>query len=152
MPRQEGVWGVEADQAQQVLSADGLAFHSQSAAWVVVEARAFSQLFFEHADFLFEVFNDDLLEVVHPSGKADQQQGQGIHAVIIVSTGADDEHFVGIMPLPFIGKRTLQFESFWLRLSLRTLRVSNRRIFDHVPSVVRFGTARDGQNQNNKPT
>jgi hypothetical protein len=117
-------------------SADGLAFHSQSAAWVVVEARAFSQLFFEHADFLFEVFNDDLLVVVHPSGKADQKQGQGIHAVIIVSAGADDEHFVDIMPLPFIGKRTSRFESFWLRSSLRTLRVSNRRI-----SFIALGTS-----------
>jgi hypothetical protein len=119
---------------------------------VVVEARAFFQLFFEHADFLFEVFNDDLLVLVHPSGKADPQQGQGIHAMTIVSAGADDEHFVGILPLPLIGKRTSKFESFWLRSSFRTVRVSNRRIFDHVSSVVRFGTARDGQNQNNKPT
>ena len=49
-----------------------------------------------HANFLFEVFNDDLLVVVHPSGKADQEQVKGIHAVIILSAGADDEDFVGI--------------------------------------------------------
>lgn len=44
---------------------------------VVVEARAFSQSLFEHANFLFEVFNADLRVVVHPSGKADEEQGRG---------------------------------------------------------------------------
>ena len=64
-----------ADEAS--FSAGGLAFQSQSAAMVVVEARAFSQSLFEHANFLFELFNADLRVVVHPSGKADEEQGRG---------------------------------------------------------------------------
>ena len=34
-----------------------------------------AQLLFEHPNFLFEVFNYDLLVVVHPAGKTTQEEG-----------------------------------------------------------------------------
>ena len=62
--------GDDAGQAQKVFATDGFAFYGQLTALVIIEARAFSQLLLDHADFLLEVFNDDLLVAVHPSGTA----------------------------------------------------------------------------------
>jgi hypothetical protein len=72
MPGQQGVRRYDVSQAQEVFATDEFAFHGQSAALVIIEARASSQLFFVHADFRLEVFDDDLLVAVHPSGTADQ--------------------------------------------------------------------------------
>jgi hypothetical protein len=102
MSCQQGVRGNDAGQAQQVLSTDGLAFHRQSAALVIIEARAFSQLFLEHTDFFLEIFNDDLLVPVHPSGTADQEEGQGIHDAIIPSADHGDQYFVAERPLRLV--------------------------------------------------
>jgi hypothetical protein len=35
--------------------------------------------------------------------------------VIILSAGAGDEHFMDMLTLPLIEKRTWQFQAFWLR-------------------------------------
>lgn len=51
------------------------------------------------AGFLLEVFDDDLLVVVHPAGEAAQEKGQGIHDAIFSSADPGDEHFVGDRPL-----------------------------------------------------
>jgi hypothetical protein len=53
----------------------GLALDGQSAALIVIEPRAFSQLLFEDADFLLEVCDNDLLVAVHPAGDANQEEG-----------------------------------------------------------------------------
>src|SRR5882724_13005047 len=89
----QGVWGYDASQAQKIFATDRFAFHGQSPALVIIEARASSQLLFDHADFRLEVFDDDLLVAVHPSGAADQQEGEGIHATIIPSADHSDQHF-----------------------------------------------------------
>jgi hypothetical protein len=99
MPRQQGARGYDAGQAQKVFATDGFAFHGQSAALVIIEARAFSHLLFEHADFLLEVLDDDLLVAVHPSGTANQEEREGIHEAIIPSAHNGDQHFVAERPL-----------------------------------------------------
>jgi hypothetical protein len=71
----------------------------QSAALVIIESRAFSQLLFEHPNFLFQVFDDELLVAVYPAGKKTQEEGQGIHGVIILSAGPKDDDFVGNRPV-----------------------------------------------------
>src|SRR5882672_2881931 len=95
----QGVWGYDASRAQKIFATDRFAFHGQSPALVIIEARASSQLLFEHADFRLEVFDDDLLVAVHPSGTADQQEGEGIHDAIILSADHGDQHFVAERPL-----------------------------------------------------
>ena len=58
------------DVVQQV--AEGFAFQGQSVALVITEARALSQLLFEHANLLLEVVDQDLSLAVYPSGTAIQ--------------------------------------------------------------------------------
>jgi hypothetical protein len=58
-----------------------------------------SQLLFEHPNFLFQVFDDDLLVAVYPAGKPTQEEGQEIHGAIILSAGPDHEYFVGNCPV-----------------------------------------------------
>ena len=94
-----GIWGYDTCQAQKIFAPDGLAFDGRSAALVIIESRAFSQLLFEHPNFLFQVFDDDLLVAVYPAGKTTQQEGQGIDGVIIPSSVPDHEHFVGNHPV-----------------------------------------------------
>ena len=71
MPAQQSVRSYDAGEAQEAFSSDGLTFEGQSAALNIIEPRAFPQLFFEHTDFLLEVFNHNLLVLVHPPGEAD---------------------------------------------------------------------------------
>jgi hypothetical protein len=56
-------------------------------------------LLFEHPNFLFQVFDDDLLVAVYPAGKPTQEEGQEIHGAIILSAGPDHEYFVGNRPV-----------------------------------------------------
>jgi len=79
MPRKEGVRSYDAGEAQEPFSTDGLTLDGQSAPLLIIEPRAFPQLLFEHTDFLLEVFDYNLLVPVHPTGKADQHERQGIH-------------------------------------------------------------------------
>jgi hypothetical protein len=58
-----------------MLSADSLTPYGQLATLIILEARTPSQLFFENQDFLLEIFNDELLVVIHPAGNAHQEEG-----------------------------------------------------------------------------
>lgn len=95
MPAQKCVRGDDTGKAQESFSADGLSSHGQSATLGVIELRPFAQLFSKNADFLLEIFNDELLVAIHPTGNAHDQKGQGIHGEIIPSACLRGEHFVG---------------------------------------------------------
>jgi hypothetical protein len=71
MPGQKSVRCNDAGKAQKTFSTDWLALDCPSAPLIIVEPRAFAQLLFENADFLLEVFDDNLLVTVHPAGDAD---------------------------------------------------------------------------------
>ena len=75
MPGQKGVRCNDARQAQQTFSTNVLTLDCQSAALIIIEARTFAQLLFENANFFLEVFDEDLLVAVHPTGDANQEQG-----------------------------------------------------------------------------
>lgn len=64
----------------------------------MIESWTLPQLLLENADFLREVFDDDLLAAVHPSGDANQEHGNGIQHALITSMGLGDEHFPGDCP------------------------------------------------------
>ena len=113
MPRQQGVRGYDAGQAQQVFATDGFAFRGPSAALVIIEARASAQLLLEHADFHLEVFDDDLLVAVQPSGTANQKEREGIHEAIIPSANHVDQHFVAERPLA-LGRKDQNSKSLGL--------------------------------------
>ena len=75
MPRQQGIRSDDVDQAQQMFATHRLAFASQRAALVIIQARVFPQLLLEHTDFLLEIFRDGLFMKLHPSDAAGQQGG-----------------------------------------------------------------------------
>jgi hypothetical protein len=53
------------------------------------------QLLIENADFLLEVFDDELLVVFHLAGNTHQEQGSGGHGQIFPSACGEDEHSMG---------------------------------------------------------
>ena len=126
MPRQQSVRAYDAGQAQKVFATDRFSFHGQSATLVIIEARASAQLLFEHADFGLEVFDEDLLVAVHPSGTADQQEGKGIHEAIILSPDHGDQHFVAEPPL-WLGHKDSHSKSLSLVRLFGQYGMSNKR-------------------------
>ena len=61
MPGEQRVRGDDIGKVKESFAADGLSSYGQSAALIILEARTPSQLFFENADFLLKIFDDELL-------------------------------------------------------------------------------------------
>ena len=55
-------------------SSNRLALGGQTTAWLVVEARPFAQLLLEDSDLLLKIFDYELLAVIHPTSKANEQK------------------------------------------------------------------------------
>ena len=72
MPGQKRIRGHDAGKARQAFSTDRPALRGQSATLIVVETGPPAQLLPENADLLLEVFNNELLSVIHPTSKANQ--------------------------------------------------------------------------------
>jgi len=64
----------DAGKARENLSPNGPALGSQSTALIVVEARPLAQLLLEDSDLLLKIFDYELLAVIHPTSKANEQK------------------------------------------------------------------------------
>jgi hypothetical protein len=74
VPGQKRIGSHNSGQAQENLPSNGLAPGGQSTTLIVVEARPLAQLLLEASDLLLEVFDYELLAVIHPTRKANEQK------------------------------------------------------------------------------
>src|SRR5258707_11419052 len=63
-----------AKRTHENLPPNWLALGGQSTALIVVEARPFAQLLLEDSDLLLEVFDYELLALIHPTPEANKQK------------------------------------------------------------------------------
>lgn len=83
MPLQERLWADKGGKAPQSIPSELPRFGGQPAPLVVGELWLFAKLFPEHLHFLLEVFDDELLVAVEPTGQADKQELQSVHRPIL---------------------------------------------------------------------
>lgn len=58
---------------------------------MIIEPRTPTQLFLQNANFLLELFDDQLLVTIHPTRDAGHNQREPIHGQIIPQTPHRDE-------------------------------------------------------------
>jgi hypothetical protein len=74
VPGQKRIGCNDAGKARENLPPNGLGLGSQSTALIVVEARPLAQLLLEDSDLLLKVFDYELLALIHPTRKANEQK------------------------------------------------------------------------------
>jgi len=74
MPGQKSIRGNDAGKASEAFSSNRLALGGQTTALSVIEAWPLAQLLLEDSDLLLKIFDDQLLAVIHPTSKANEQK------------------------------------------------------------------------------
>jgi len=74
VPGQKSTGGNDAGKAGEAFSSNRLALGGQTTALIVVEARPLAQLLLEDSDLLLKIFDYELLAVIHPTRKANEQK------------------------------------------------------------------------------
>ena len=83
VPLQEGLWSDNRGKAPESIPPEVFRFGGQSAALVIGESWLFVQLLPQDLYLFLEVFDDELLVAVEPTGQADEQELQSVHRPIL---------------------------------------------------------------------
>ena len=83
MPLQECFWADDGGNAPQPIPAELVRFGRQSPALLIGESGPFVQLLLEDLHLLLEVFDDQLLVAIEPTGQANEQELQSVHRPIL---------------------------------------------------------------------